>query len=136
MPLFRSNQDIFKTQACEVTESSWFDSNKIQVPKTSKWDYKRDLQVDDIEIWEALYEDNWGLGIYAAYQPYAEFYMIKYLDHAGISVLDTYYGAGSQNSIMKFMVENNIPFTTHDVWVNDDELWLYHPPEDKKIIIT
>lgn len=136
MPVFRSNQDIFKTGTTEVVESSWFNGNKIQLPKTGKWDYKRELQVDDVDVWEAIYEDSWGLGIYASYVPYAEFYMIKHVDHAGINVLDTFYGAGSQNDIMKFMVENNIPFSTHDVWVDDEDLWLYNPPEDKKTIIT
>ena len=135
MPVFRSTQDILKTASDEVTRSSWFDSNKIQVPKTGKWDYKRELTVDDIDIWEAIYEDSWGLGIYGAYEPYAEFYMIKYMDHAGSSVLDTFYGPGSQDKITKFMLERNLPFSTHKVWVDDEDLWLFHPPEDKKIII-
>lgn len=136
MPLFRSNQDIFKTGGEEVSESSWFTGNKIHIPKTGKWDYNRELTVDDVDIWEALYEDNWGMGIYAAHQPYAEFYMIKYVDVAGATIADTFYGAGSQDKVIKFMVENNIPFGTHKVWVDDEDLWLYYPPEDKKTIIT
>lgn len=137
MPLYRTNQDIFKTGGEEVPEAHWFDNEKvIYTPKKGKWDYKRELRVDDVEIWESIYEDSWGLGIYAAYEPYAEFYMIKYVDHYGLSVLDTFYGPGSQDKIIKFMVENNIPFSTKKVWVEDEDLWLYHPSDDKKIIIT
>jgi hypothetical protein len=135
MPVYRTNQDIFKTGANEVFESKWFDSNVIVTPKKGKWDYKRELTVDDVEIWEAIYEDNWGLGIYASYEPYAEFYMIKYVDHKGVTIKDTFYGAGSQDKIIKFMLENNIPFATHKVWVENEDLWLFQPPEDKKTII-
>lgn len=133
MPLFRSNKDIFKTGGEEVSERHWFDHEDVMyTPKIKKWDYKRDLKVDDIDIWEAIYEDSWGLGIYAAYQPYAEFYMIKHVDYQGNAVLDTYYGAGAQDRIIKFMVEHNIPVSMNQVWVEDDELWLYSPTDDKK----
>ena len=135
MPQYRSTNDIFKTNGEEVTQSSWLTGeNKIHTPKTDKWDYKRELVVEDIEIWEALYEDSWGLGIYAAYRPYAEFYMIKYTNITGVDVLDTFYGAGSQDKIIKFMVENNIPFQLQKVWVDDDDAWLFEPPETKTII--
>ena len=137
MPLFRSNKDIFQTAGEEVAERHWFDYEDVMyTPKINKWDYKRELKVDDIDIWEAMYEDSWGLGIYAAYRPYAEFYMIKHVDYQGNTVLDTYYGAGAQDRIIKFMVENNIPVEMNQVWVEDSEMWLYYPPDDKKIILT
>lgn len=136
MPLFRTNQDIFKTSGEEVSESFWFDQNTIHTPKTGKWDYKRNLTVDDIEIWEAIYEDSWGLGIYAAYRPYAEFYMIKHVNVQGITVLDTHYGANAQNSVIKFMIQNNIPVPTHKVWIDNEDMWLYTVAEKNKTIIT
>jgi hypothetical protein len=137
MPVFRSNKDIFVTGGEEVAERHWFDYEDVMyTPKITKWDYKRDLKIDDIDIWEAIYEDSWGLGIYAAHQPYAEFYMIKHVDYQRNIVLDTYYGAGAQDRIIKFMVENNIPVSMNQVWVEDSELWLYHPSDDKKIILA
>jgi len=137
MPLYRTNKDIFVTGGEEVPDKFWFDrENVLYTPKTGKWDYKRELTVDNIEIWEAIYEDSWGLGIYAAYEPYAEFYMIKHVNYQGTTVLDTYYGAGAQDKIIKYMIENNIPFSTHKIWVENDDLWLYYPNTDKKVIIT
>jgi hypothetical protein len=136
MPLYRTNKDIFKDYSEEVFDNRFTSSEKLYVPKTGKWDYKRELKVEDIEIWEAIYEDSWGLGIYAAYEPYAEFYMIKYTDFSGAKIFDVYYGAGSQNKIVQFMIERNIPFDLHDVWVNSDEAWLYYGEQEKKIILT
>jgi len=133
MPLYRSTQDILKGGE-EVTESSWFNHEyKMHIPTTKKWDYGRALKPEDIDIWETIYEDSWGLGIYAAYQPYAEYYLIKYVNYQGTSILDTFYGQGAQDQIIKFMVEHDIPVSTNKVWVDDDELWLYQP---KDTIIT
>lgn len=136
MALYRTNKDIFKDLGEEVFDYRFSERETRYFPKTKDWDYKRELKVDDIEIWEALYEDNWGLGIYAAYQPYAEFYMIKYASDIGNRVYDTFYGAGAQNKIIQFMVSNNIPFSLHDVYVDTDDAWLYFSESEKKIILT
>lgn len=137
MPVYKSNKDIFKTGAEEVWDKKWFqDENVFHVLKNKKWDYKRELKIDDIEIWEVIFEDSWGLGIYAAYEPYAEFYMIRHITPEGSQALDTFYGAGSQDKIIKFMLEHNIPFQMNNVWVDNEEMWLYNPAPPKKIIIT
>jgi hypothetical protein len=137
MALFRSTKDIYKTYGEEVYNSNFMDSNTIVSPKKGKWDYKRELKIEDVEIWEVLYEDTLGWAIYAAWNPYAEFYMIRCpIDHAnGTSVYNTYYGAGSQDQIVKFMLENNIHINFNKIWVEPDEMWLYQPPDDKKIIL-
>ncbi|CAB5214400.1 hypothetical protein UFOVP190_95 [uncultured Caudovirales phage] len=125
--MFRTNQDIFKTSGEEVFESKNMTGNRVVTPKYSKWDYARELHPDNIEIWEVIYEDNWGLGVYAAWEPYAEFYMIKHIPDAanGVSVYDTYYGPGAQSGIMQFMVEHKIPFSMNDVWVEPEDMWLH-----------
>jgi hypothetical protein len=136
MPVYKSNKDIFKTHSEEVFENRWFDNDVLYVPKTKKWDYKRELKIEDIEVWEVIFEDSWGLGIYAAYEPYAEFYLIRYLSHDGPHAADTFYGSGAQDKIIKFMIEHGIPFQVNDVWVENDEMWLYDSkPDTKKIII-
>jgi hypothetical protein len=135
MPLYKTNKDIFKDFGEEVFDYR-FNKETRYILKTKDWDYKRELKVEDVEIWEVLFEDSWGLGVYAAYEPYAEFYMIKYADSTGNHVYDTHYGAGAQNKIMQFMVSNNIPFNLHDVYVDEDKTWLYFSESEKKIIIT
>jgi hypothetical protein len=137
MALFRSTKDIYKTYGEEVYNPNYMDSDTIITPKKGKWDYKRELKIEDVEIWEVLHEDTSGFGIYAAYEPYAEFYMIRnVIDHRiGTSVYDTYYGAGAQDKILKFMLKNNIHVTLNKIWIESDEVWLYQPPDDKKIIL-
>lgn len=137
MPLFRTNKDIFGDRGEEAFESRFMDSNVIQMPKNGRWDYNATLQPDRVEIWEVIFEDTWGWGVYAAWEPYAELYMIRMPPtNDGTSIFDCYYGQGAHDRVMKFMVENKIPFGTSPIWVDDDEMWLYQNPDGKSKVIT
>ena len=123
---FKSTQNIFKDLG-EVFEQSWMDSDKIGMPPKTDWDYSRQLQIEDIDIWEVIYEQGGGVGVYAAWSPYAEFYMIrtgwqKEADGYGV---ETYYGPGSQKKAQDRMNELNIPFSTHKEWVDPEDMYLY-----------
>lgn len=139
MPFFKSNLNIFKKPwEDEVFEPHWMDSNELHLPKTKVWDYKREMQIEDVDIWEVIFEGGGGKGVYAAWIPYAEFYMIKTgfeLESKGLGV-ETYYGPGSQYLVQKRMVELNFPLNIKKVWVEPENEWLYHPPEDNKIVYS
>ena len=47
----------------EVFESKWMDSNKIETPPHPEWDYSSELQIDDVDIWEVIYEQGGGGGV-------------------------------------------------------------------------
>jgi hypothetical protein len=77
MRQYKSTYNILtRADEDEVFESKWMDSNFIQAPPTKDWDYKREMKVEDVDIWEVLAERGNGIGIYAAYTPYAEFYLV------------------------------------------------------------
>lgn len=142
MPLFRTNKDIFKDRGEEAFESRFMDSNVIQMPKNGKWDYGDILRPERVEIWEVIFEDTWGWGIYAAWEPYAELYMVRTPPDMNDphsftnTIYDCYYGPGAQDQIMKFMVEHNIPFGTHKIWVDEEDMWLYNTNHESSKIIT
>lgn len=126
MPIFRSNKDIFKTSSEESFESKWMDSNTIITPKKNIWDYSRELKVEEVDLWEVLYESSEGFRVYAAWEPYAEFYMVcGRAPDRSIIILETFYGAGSQNNLLKYMVINKIPFSLTKVFVDPEDMWLY-----------
>jgi hypothetical protein len=133
MPLFKSTYNILKRpDKDEVFNSSWMNSDKLILPPTKKWDYMRELQIEDIDIWEILYEASGGIGVYAAWTPHAEFYLLTtgwYPLKAGQRIndrmIETYYGAGSQKKIIKRTKELNIPINTYKSWVDPQDMWLY-----------
>jgi hypothetical protein len=148
MPFFKTNKNIFiDNQYDELYHANNYDSDKVIYPPggpddpKAKWDYARPMTVEDVDIWEEIYWQGGGLGLYAAWLPYAEFYMItphglywqKELTNIGIEL---FYGPGSADKALKRARELGIPVPVSQVWVDQEDLWLYNPQlEDVKKII-
>lgn len=116
---FRSTANIFKDFG-EIFDPNWMDSDKLVLPPKKNWDYLRELQVEDVNIWEVIWEAGGGWGLYASWDPYAEFYL---LNANGIS--ETFYGSGCQKSLIKRLEQLNIPVQLHKIWVEPEDMWLY-----------
>ncbi len=141
MPIFKSTFNILKKcDEDEAFDSKWFSGDTLQLPPKIDWDYKRPLQIEDIDIWEVLYEASNGIGVYAAWLPYAEFYMITtginynndaryYTRNPSIPYWDRhvefYYATGAQQQVWKRCKELGIPLDTYQTWVDNDDMWLY-----------
>jgi hypothetical protein len=144
---------IFKTTK-QILETPWEDEllgnraledtgGKIWLPPggpddlKNKWDYSRELSIDDIDIWEQIYYQGGGLGLYAAWKPYAEFYLIthhlfRYIPNS----IETFYGPNSGIKARDRAIELGMPIFTGTSWVKDDEMWLYSEPETKKLFFN
>ena len=123
---FKTTQNIFKDFQ-EVFDTNWMDSNKIITPPKQDWDYKRPMQIEDVNIWEVIHEQGGAVGIYASWDPYAEFYMIRvgwFLEQQGYGA-EVYYGPGAMASVIKRAEEMVIPMPKNKVWVEPDNMWLY-----------
>jgi hypothetical protein len=121
---FKSTQNIFKDLE-EVFESKWMDSNKVEVPPHPEWDYSRELQLEDVDIWEVIYEQGGGVGVYAAWCPYAEFYLVRTGWWNVPNDIETYYGKGAQKTVQKRMADLGIPYITNKIWVEPEDMYLY-----------
>jgi hypothetical protein len=121
MPFFKSTKNILITPwEDEVFDPNWMDSNKIVLPPTKEWDYSRELKIEDVEIWEVLYEAGGQTGVYASYVPYAEFYMVIVNYH-----IETFYGPKTQTRLQKYLKQVEIPFIANSVWVEPEKMYLY-----------
>jgi hypothetical protein len=121
---YKSTHNIFKDFG-EVFESKWVDSNNVETPPNPKWDYSRELQLEDVDIWEVIYEQGGGVGVYASWCPYAELYLIKTGWWNAPNNIEIYYGTGAQKRVQKRMKELGIPFVTQTQWVQPEDMWLY-----------
>ena len=119
--MFKTNKDIFVTFKEEAFNINWMDSDKIIVPPNKPWDYKRELQIEDIDLWEVLAENGGGNGFYAAWDPYAEFYMV--LNQWNVN---TFYGPKAQERaiVEARSAQLGIPFAAKH-WVEPESMWLY-----------
>jgi hypothetical protein len=123
---FKTTHNIFKDFG-EHFDPNWMDSNKLITPPKKNWDYKRPMQIEDVNLWEVICEQGGSVGIYAAWDPYAEFYMIRvgwFLEAQGYGA-EIYYGPGAMKKVMKRAEELGIPLSTNKTWVEPDDMWLY-----------
>jgi hypothetical protein len=140
MPLFKSTYNILvKPDEDEVFNPNWMDSDTLVLPPKTNWTYDREMQIEDVDIWEQLYYQNGGIGVYASWAPYAEFYLIttglkentppKIIN--GLSYWDknieTFYGPGAQTKVLARAKQLGINLNIHKVWIDDDQQWLYQP---------
>jgi len=150
MPFFKSTYNILKKyDEDEAFESKWMDSDKLVLPPKVDWDYNREMIVEDVDLWEVLYEASGGIGVYAAWLPYAEFYMIttgldfrnkvRYINEIPYydRQIETFYGPSAQEKLIKRTGELGISLSIHQSWVEPEDMWLYSqdPQPPKPIII-
>ena len=131
MPIFKSTYNILKkSDEDEVFNPNWMDSDTLILPPKSDWDYQREMQIEDVNIWEVIVDRGGKWGLYASWDPYAEFYMILPgwdLLEKGWGV-ETYYGPNASSRAQKRMAELGMPVESNIVWVDNDKMWLHQPP--------
>jgi hypothetical protein len=128
MPRFKSNANLF-VHLDEEFNQNWINSDKLIVPATKNWTYDREMNIDDVDLWEIIYEEGGGKGVYASYSPYAEFYLIctGVISDGKTPRWETYYGPGAEEKVKNRMREFKWPYPINQVWVDDEDLWLYQP---------
>jgi hypothetical protein len=138
MPIFRSTKDILITPwEDEVFDPNWMDSDTLKLPPKKDWDYTRELKIENVNIWEVIAERGGGCGVYASWDPYAEFYMITpgWLLKSQNYGVETYYGAGAQEQVKKRMRHYGLHVPEFKVWVEPADMWLYEKPITNTLIL-
>jgi len=105
--IFRTTEQIFKGGV-------YFDQNWSELPPhflntprpNSFWNSKKEIEVEDVDFWEVICETGGGNGVYAAYQPYAEIYLVR---HDNI-FLECFSGLNANLRAEKYCIKNNISY--------------------------
>ena len=122
MPRFKSNANIFVNFE-EHFDNNWMDSSNLIIPDAKQWTYDREMNIDDVDLWEVLYEEGGGKAVYASYVPFAEFYLVctgQQMD-GRTPRWETYYGPGAETNVRKRMKELGYPYHLKSVWVDDND---------------
>ena len=122
MPQFKTTKNIFVDPwNDELFDENWMNSESVFLPPKKDWDYKREIKIEDVDIWEVIYQQGGGLGLYASWSPYAEFYLIT----KGLQGIETFYGKRSGEFAYKRAKELGMQVSLGKVWVEDSDMWLY-----------
>jgi hypothetical protein len=75
MPVFKTIQSIFNTPwDMEIDDNSQVSVNHL--PPKIIWDKEKQININDVTMWEQIYYKTGEIGIYAAWNPYGELYII------------------------------------------------------------
>jgi len=133
MPIFKTTHNILTTPwEDELWDDNWMDSDTLVLPPKGNWDYKEELTIEKVDIWEQIFYMGGGLALYASWSPYAEFYLITHY-HFAIknNALETFYGPNAGEKAYLRAKELGMDLVRNKIWVDESEMWLYQEPELK-----
>jgi hypothetical protein len=112
---------VFKTTD-EILNNLWKISNQVEdLPARHEWLKSKNIEFSDITMWEEIYFQPGNIGIYAAWSPYAELYVITY---NLINCIDVFSGENAGVNVYRKANSLGIKLPINTVWVapNDPAL--------------
>lgn len=112
----------------QILSNPWINvgQNTTEKPKTVNWNYDNGVSIFDISLWETIFFQPGNIGIYAAWDPYIEYYILTNNLFLGSDAgFLEFYGAGSCEKIMEKCKELRIELSSNRMWVEEKDLWLY-----------
>jgi hypothetical protein len=115
---------IFKTSA-EILDSIWQDTvldrstQPSLIPNNSDWDYSRTPKFSDVKIWETIYTCGGSISVYAAWDPFIEYYIIVHDFFKNHQIgIEEFYGITASEKVTLTLKEYGIELPKDRVWVN------------------
>jgi hypothetical protein len=128
MPFFKTTKNLLETPwEDEFYNPNWSNSESVILPPKKEWDYKREIKIEDVDVWELIYFSSNGTMLAAAWDPYAEFYIVTkdlYLNDQS-SYIETFYGKNAGLRAYKKATEFGMPVELNQVWVEPENMWLH-----------
>jgi hypothetical protein len=102
----------------EYFDENWMNYDRIwqYAPKEIPWDGDRPIRFEDVDLWEVITEVSGPVGVYAAYMPYAEYYVVT----SGWKVVAEFDGPDANKRLEFFLNKNNIPYPYTDESPEED----------------
>lgn len=104
MPRFKTKYNVFENND-ELFSEELAKENGIYLPETWDWNEPSQIAVNDVIIWECLFEQSGLSGIYAAWAPYEDLYIVT--EHR--DVVKEFFGPSAKELVDKYCVANGIP---------------------------
>jgi hypothetical protein len=130
MPRWKVTEQILNlSKDGEFFDENWMNYDRIwqYAPEPIPWDSTRPIRFEDVDLWEVITEMSGPIGVYAAYQPYDEYYVVT----KNWKVWQEFEGWMANERLEQFLINNNIPYPASNKSIT--------PPEnqvvEKKLII-
>lgn len=107
MPRWKSTQQLIAPQHDgEVFDLNWMDRDTVQMPPSPPWLEQRPPRVEEIDIWEVICEWSGLSGVYAAWCPHAELYIVTH----EWRIVAEFSGRDANLRLERYLIQNGIPY--------------------------
>lgn len=66
-----------------------------------KWLEARDMEINDVDLWEEIFYQSGAIGVYASWQPYEEFYIIVHNLHLHRNFFEIFVGPTAADLVVE-----------------------------------
>jgi hypothetical protein len=123
MTVFKTTQEILNNPWQEYPEDSAIPNI---IPEKLEWHDIRNMNIDDVAIWEQIYYCPGDIGIYAAWNPFGELYMITYNLYIETDYgIETFYGPTAASEVRDRANALGINLELNKIWVDELNVWMY-----------
>ena len=110
MKTFVSTAEVYQAAQSKFDNDLGTDT----IPSMTEWHYGAEISIDKIKYWEKVYFKSGDLGIYAAHDPYVEYYII--VPYFFINNIETYYGVNAAALAYNRAKDIGINLEINTVW--------------------
>jgi hypothetical protein len=124
MPRWKATEQILNlSKDGEVFDENWmnYDSIYQYMPERITWKENRPIRFEDVYVWEVISEMSGPIGIYAAWQPYAPYFVAM----KNWSIDQEFWGVKGEGRLHKYMINHGIHVSINKVWVDEEYANLY-----------
>ena len=112
----------------EILDKPWHElGNSSNNFEKIEWHGIRNLNLEEVEIWEQIYYEAGIIGIYEATKPYAELYIIVFNLFARTnSGILKFYGPRARYEVLDYANNLGIKLPTSISYIDESNKWMYN----------
>lgn len=107
MPRWKTTANLLNVKNDgEVWQERWMEGNSLVIPPHPVWTAHREISFNDVYIWEVICETSGLSGVYAAWCPYAEYYIVT----QNWSLMAEFSGPNANNNLELYLQANGVDY--------------------------
>jgi hypothetical protein len=92
----------------EFFNPDWMNHKRISdwLPASPEWKNEKEIKLEDVNLWEVIQEFGGNAGVYAAWDPYTEYYIVTSQN----TIIAEFVGKDANQKLEDFLIKHNVPY--------------------------
>ena len=115
MSILRSLEQIKNNAWGSAAQGEFIANSGAPIPAYN-WDYSKTISVDDVTLWEQLYHESGNFGLFVAWSPYVECYLLVFYPFINFDKgYKIFYGHTACYDVRSFMEKMSVDFVIKEI---------------------